>query len=234
MNKVIVTDPHLIMSIVGPSGSGKTHLLADILTSDLQIFKPSFDKVMYFYLHWQSIFDKIMTQNPTVEFRNAVNWDEINSFTGKTRRLLVFDDLYTNVCQTDDFLNLVISGRHKNLHVLMLKHNLYQKNTNAKTIDLNTTHMLLLQNPRDVMQIDFLGRQLGCRCLLLSAYKRATYSPFGHLLIDLDPRCHEHLRLSSNITSSVAEFHLSSSTGNVIELCESFTKSQNFKLAYGV
>ena len=66
--------------------------------------------------------------------------------------------------------------------------------------------MLLLRNPRDNNQIDCLGRQLGCQELLLNYYKRATQDQFGHLLIDLDLRLNENLRLSSSINSKPAIF----------------------------
>ena len=120
------------------------------------------------------------------------------------------------------FLDLAISGRHQNLHLLVLKHNLYQQPKHSKTIDLNVTQMLLLRNPRDNNQIDCLGRQLGCRELLLNSYKRATQDQFGHLLIDLDPRLNENLRLSSNIISKPAIFYCNSND-KVIELNDSFT-----------
>ena len=82
--------------------------------------------------------------------------------------------------------------------------------------------MLLLRNPRDNNQIDCLGRQLGCRELLLNAYNRATQVQLGPLLIDLDPRLNENLRLSSNIISKPAFFYCNSND-KVIELNDSFT-----------
>ena len=92
--------------------------------------------------------------------------------------------------------------------------------------------MLLMKNPRDIVQIDCLGRQLGCRSLLLSAYKSATSKPFGHLLIDLDPRCDEKLRLCSQINSDVTIFYCSSTPQNIIKLDESFTTSEYFRSLY--
>ena len=85
--------------------------------------------------------------------------------------------------------------------------------------------MLLLRNPRDTNQIDCLGRQLGCRELLINSYKRATQDQFGHLLIDLDPRLNEHLRLSSNIVSTPAIFYCESNSNKVIDVNDSFTTS---------
>ena len=56
MNKVIVTEPYLMMVVVGPSGSGKTRLVADILIKQERLFSPSFDKVTYVYQHWQKVY----------------------------------------------------------------------------------------------------------------------------------------------------------------------------------
>ena len=106
-----------------------------------------------------------------------------------------------------------------------LKHNLYQQSTNSKTIDLNVTQLLLLRNPRDTNQIDYLGRQLGCRELLLNSYKRATQDEFGHLLIDLDPRLNENLRFSSNIVSKPAIYYCNTSNSTAINIDDSFTTS---------
>ena len=62
--------------------------------------------------------------------------------------------------------------------------------------------MLLEKNPRDTIQNNVPGRQLGNRKLVLLAYRLATKEPFGHLLIDLDPRCSAHLRECSKLTDS--------------------------------
>ena len=127
-----------------------------------------------------------------------MDWKKLALMSNLKRHLLVFDDVFDELANSVEFLNLVGSGRQKNQHVTFLKHNLYQKSPNSKTIDLNLTHLLLLKIPCDINQIDCFGRQLGYRDLLLSAYRSATEEPYGHLRIDLDPRCDENLRLVSN------------------------------------
>lgn len=201
MKKIVVTEPHLFMAVVGPSGCGKTYLLKELLVRRGSIFKPNFDRIIYFYQHWQNIYHELQLAigSGSIVFRPNIDWHEIYTLSEEKRNLLIFDDVFADIGKSDEFLNLAVSGRHRNLHVIYLKHNLYQKSQNAKTIDLNVTHLLLLKNPRDIVQIDYLGRQLGCRSVLLSAYKQATDETFGHLLIDLDPRCSELLRLSSRI-----------------------------------
>ena len=151
------------------------------------------------------------------------------------RHLLVFDDVFDKIASSLEFLNLVVSARHKNQHVIFFKHNLYQKSSNSKTIDLNLTHLLLLKSPRDIVQIDCLGRQLGDRDLLLYAYRSDTEEPYGHQQIDLEPRCDENLRLVSNICSAdklPPLFHIDSKNNEYITLNESFTISKYITDSY--
>lgn len=200
MNKRISTDPHCFMCVVGPSGSGKTRYIADLLSNQKEIFRPSFDRIIYFYQHDQDIYKNLSRklQDVGLKFIKNADWDWIRENADvRKRTLLVFDDLFDSIAKSSEFLQLVIAGRHQNYHLLVLKHNLYQQNSNSKTIDLNVTQLVLFKSPRDTNQIDFLGRQLGCRDLLLGSYIRATSTPYGHLMIDLDPRCHDYLRFTS-------------------------------------
>ena len=48
-------------------------------------------------------------------------------------------------------------------------------------------------------QIGFIGRQLNNAQFLKESYELATKEPFGHLLIDLDPKTSDVLRYCSNI-----------------------------------
>ena len=96
----------------------------------------------------------------------------------------------------------LLLGDTKNIHLMTLRHNLYQSAKNSKTIDLNVTQMILFKSPRVVEQIGVLGRQLGDRKILLEAYKRATHKQFGHLLIDLDQQTDHKLKYCSNCTGS--------------------------------
>ena len=225
------------MAVVGPSGCGKTQLVAELLVKHRQIFRPNFDCITYIYQHWQPVYKKLESEmnSEEINFLNGLDWKKLEIMSNFKRHLLVFDDVIDKIANSLEFLNLVVSGRHKNQHVIFLKHNLYQKSPNSKTIDLNLTHLLLLKSPRDIVQIDCLGRQLGDRGLLLSAYRSATEEPYGHLLIDLDPRCDENLRLVSNICSAdnlPPLFHIDSKNNEYITLNESFTKSKYFTDSY--
>ena len=54
MNKIISTKERVFISLVGPSGSGKSHLIFDWLK--IGTFQPKFDKVFYFYQHYQPLY----------------------------------------------------------------------------------------------------------------------------------------------------------------------------------
>ena len=225
-NKIISTDPHCFLTVVGPGGSGKTHLVAQLLWQHLQIFKPDFEQFVYFYNNFQPIYEELLLFLGQQNFFlcQGVDWSFLDKVTASNKpTLFIIEDFYQNVSDTKEFLDLAISGRHQNLHLLVLKHNLYQQSKHSKAIDLNVTQMLLLRNPRDNNQIDCFGRQLGCGEPLLNSYKKATQDQFGHLMIDLDPRLNENLCLSSSFISKPAIFYCNSNDNKVIELIDSFT-----------
>ena len=115
-----------------------------------------------------------------------MEWNAVERSEALKQRTLVviIDDLYDEAAQSKELLYLVIAGRHKKVHLMVLRHNLIlEQCKHSKTIDLNVTQMILFNSPRDSEQIGILGRQLGKRSTLLKAYKRATQKPFGHLMM---------------------------------------------------
>ena len=98
---------------------------------------------MYIYQHWQPLYDELRSKSDKITFVQGLNWKQLKSRGNTKRQLLIFDDIYNEACNQAEFLQLVVSGRHQNQHAIILKHNLYQKGQNAKTIELNVTQMLL-------------------------------------------------------------------------------------------
>ena len=94
---------------------------------------------------------------------------------------------------------LATAGRHKNICVIYVKHNLFQQRKWSRTIVLYTTHMILFKSPQDVQQIALIFRQLNNTQFLKESYELATKQRIGHLLIDLDPKTFDSLRYCSNI-----------------------------------
>ena len=89
--------------------------------------------------------------------------------------------------------------RELTLHVIYVKHSFFHQSKWSRTIDLNTTQIIIFQSLRDIQQMEYLGKQLNCLQLLRDAYKLATTQPFGHLIFDLDPKTSQVLRFSSQL-----------------------------------
>ena len=57
----------------------------------------------------------------------------------------------------------------------------------------------MFKSPRDIQQISYIGKQLNNTNFLKDSFDLARKQPFGHLLIDLDPKTTDSLRYCSNI-----------------------------------
>ena len=195
MNKIIFTNDRLFMSVVGPSGSGKTRLIFKMLAPPTT-FKPTLGKIYYFYKEYQHLFKEMQDKIEDIEFLPCLEFEMIKNLENC---LLVFDDSCEEIYQEKEFVKLAVSGRHKKVNCIFVKHNLFHQSKWSRTIDLNTTHIILFKSPRDVQQIDVFGRQLNNTEFIRDCYKKATSEPFGHFMIDFDPRTSDSLRYCSNI-----------------------------------
>lgn len=193
MNKIILTQDRMFMAVVGPSGSGKTELIFNMLLGSS--FYPSFKKIFFFYKEYQKLF-QFVHEKINVQFIKFSNFDITDNLSDC---LLIFDDSCEEIFNDQKFVQLATSGRHRKICIIYVKHNLFQQSRWSRTIDLNTTHLILFKNLRDIQQIDFLGKQLNNVKFLRECYEKATSEPFGHLLIDLDPKTTEGLRYCSNL-----------------------------------
>ena len=154
MNKIIFTTERVFMSVVGPSGSGKTRLIFSMLTS--KTFYPRFGKIYYFYRDFQLEFKEV-EKKMNIEFINCLDFEMIKTLQDC---LLIFDDSCEEIYQEKDFVKVAVSGRHRGIHCIFVKHNLFHQSRWSRTIDLNTTHIILFNSPRDSQQIQFFGKKL--------------------------------------------------------------------------
>ena len=193
MNKIISTTDRLFMAVCGPSCCGKTELIFKMLLENT--FSPKFLLIFYFYQHEQPIF-KLLEAKLNIQVTKFSNFDLISELENC---LFVFDDSCEEIFMDKVFSKLATAGRHEHISVIYVKHNLFQQSKRSRTIDLNTTHIILFKSPRDIQQIGLIGRQLNNTQFLEDSYELATKQPFGHLLIDLDPKTSNVLRYCSNI-----------------------------------
>ena len=179
---------------VNTSGSGKTELIFKLLKG--KTFYPSFKRAIFFYTESQPMYSEKGKSHINLEF---VKFNVFDGLRNIENVLLVFDDSCEEIYNDNEFVKLATAGRHKDLDVIYFKHNLFQQNCWSRTIDLNTSHIILFKSPRDIQQLEHLGRQLILTKFLRSCYELATKDTYGHLLIDLDPRTSDCLQYCSNI-----------------------------------
>ena len=195
MNKIISTKERIFISLIGPSGSEKFHLIFDWLK--IGTFQPAFDKIFYFYQHYQPLYSQMQRKN--LKFIRGVDFDLIENLPNNgTKHLLIFDDSCEEISNSKQFVKIATAGRHRGLITIYNKHNLFHQSKLGRDVELQNTHMVLFKSPRDVLQINNLSQQLDLGSQLKEWYQDATSVPYGHLLIDLTPKTVDSLRYCTN------------------------------------
>ena len=93
------------------------------------------------------------------------------------------------------------------------------------TIDLNTTNIIFFRSPRGTQQISFIDGQLNDAQFLKESYELATKEPFGHLLIDLDPKTYATVQIL--FLQDPQFFYLPSAKAVITSLSDEREKSLN-------
>jgi hypothetical protein len=178
--------------VCDPTGSGKSVFIFKLISEayDLIVLPP--EKIIYCYGEYQAIF----SDYPQVIFHEGL--PDNAEFDGRLRTLLILDDLMTEAGIEVSTLFTKIS-HHRNVSVIFITQNLFFKS--QRTMALNSQYLILFKNPRDVLQIATLGRQMypGNGKFLVEAFKMASENPYGYLLIDLRADTLDKYRLRSNI-----------------------------------
>ena len=74
------------------------------------------------------------------------------------------------------------AGRHKGLSTIYIKRNLFHQSRLGRDIELQITHIVLFNSPRDVLQINTLSQQLGLGSQLKDTIKRSQLKDIQKLL----------------------------------------------------
>ena len=142
-----------------------------------------------------------------LEFKQGVNFEFFDSpKSNGTKYLVIFEDFCEEICISKAFVDIATTGRHRGLSTIYIKHNVFHQSKLGRDVELQNTHIVLFNSPRDVMQVTNLSTQLGLGSELVDWYRDATSVPFGHLLIDLSPRTDDRLRYCTNSGSVPSNF----------------------------
>ena len=101
MNKIISTDERVFKALVGPSGSRKSNFIFQMLTRGT--FQPGFDKIIYFYQHYQELYNQMSREIPNIEFVGSLDFEMIENIeTHGKKYLLIFDDVREKIAKAPE------------------------------------------------------------------------------------------------------------------------------------
>ena len=180
--------------VAGPTGCGKTQWVMTFLRHLNEMTCPVPRRIVWSYGEWQPVYQHLPRQVKLVR-----GWPELSEF-GTDPVLLIIDD---QMQEADDRLTRLFTkgSHHRNISVVYIVQNLFDKNKEHRTISLNAHYMVLFKNPRDGSQIINLAKQMypGRVEYLRGSFELATRRPYGYLLVDLKQCTPEGLRLRSRI-----------------------------------
>ena len=104
------------LTVNGPKGSGKTHLVMHHLRHQRQCFNSNIEQVVYSYSHFQPIDEELLLSLRQQNFHlcHRLDWSVLDKVIASNKpKRSVLDDIYQEVSDTEEFLNLAISGRNQ-------------------------------------------------------------------------------------------------------------------------
>ena len=95
-----------------------------------------------------------------------------------------------------------IDSNHQNISVFFLTQNLFSNEKNTRTISLNCNYMIILNNPRDRLQLSYLARQMfpeNSKFLMECFSDAVENKHYGYLLLDFTQTTHKDHRVQTDI-----------------------------------
>ena len=194
--------------IAGPTGCGKTQFLLKLLTSNNAI-DPAPERITWVYSEWQPAYDALKrVLGWCTRFIKDYEATELyNSIDPNYRNVLVLDDQMgcDGTCGGDGAVTLTKlftqGSHHRNLTVVYVVQNLFNKDRTMRTVNLNSHYQVLFKNPRDKTQVRTLGQQMypGNSHFLVDAFEDATAAPYSYMVLDLRPETPEDIRVRAKV-----------------------------------
>lgn len=189
--------------ICGPTKCGKTFFITRALRE--KMFQPEADRLIWAFGIWQPGYEKLVIDNPNIEFVKGLDGLNEVKFSKQKRNLLVLDDLMSEGGQSPLLTHLFTRGsHHHNLTVVHLVQNLFHRGKTQRDCSLNSHYIVLFDNPRDRNQISILGRQmfpdqLGGKFLRYSLADACKQQHHGYLTLDLNTDTPDESRVRTAI-----------------------------------
>jgi hypothetical protein len=190
-----------IITIAGQTQSGKSTLTSKILIRHKEIIDHPMDTIVYCYAVYQpKLFGRLKETVPGIKFHQGLP-ENFNTFNGDGHKLVVLDDLMTDVSGNAEAVKaFTISSHHYNISIILLVQNLFYKN--IRDLVLQSKYICAMKNPRDSVAIRTLGQQMngGKKNLLVeAATKDLMKKSYGYLVLDYSQTQDDMYRVRSSL-----------------------------------
>ena len=174
-NNLIYTKNGGFKTLVAPSETGKSQPTYNWLKNGT--FQGKFTKIP-FLLTLSDTLGCYAKKNRKPRVCSTVIFDFTDSLrTNGTKYLIIFDHSCEDICNSKTFVDISATGRHRGLIIFYIKHNLFHPSKHGRDVELQNTHIVRFESPRDVMQVSTLSSQLELGSELVDWYRDETCVP---------------------------------------------------------
>ncbi len=166
--------------VFGQTGCGKSTFILKVI--EKKLIEPFPDNIFYMY----NVEQEFMKHHPNITFIKGLDFEKVD--TSKPS-MLVIDDLILDT-NKEVATAFIMGSHHHQISVFMISQSLFPNCNTFRLMSNNTHYYILFQNQRNFRQIHTLARQIFVgkdveRILL--AYKRASQSPRGFIMLSFSP-----------------------------------------------
>lgn len=171
---------------------------------------PPPEKILWCFGEYQTLFSSLSKSDPDIEFIEGFPPDIDQKIDGRSRILLVIDDMMSELSDNIRLSNLFSKGsHHRNISIIFIQQNIFYCGKQSRNLRLNSHYLVLFKSPCDRQQISTLSRQMypgGEGKFFIEAYNDATKEAFTYLFLDLKPETDDRLRVRANIFPGETNF----------------------------
>lgn len=201
--------------ICGATGVGKSHLTANLIIQRQRMFSDAFKNIFYCCKDESSIPPQIRL---LVKFVRGLPDEEITNNIDGRHILLIVDDLMTESFKSQKISDIFLSGRHKNLSILLISQVLFPQERHARSISLNCSHLIVFPYTRDQSSIIHLAKQVYPTCPrdFKDMYIHATSEKHSYLMLTFSPNASRITRFAQNIFADCPTVYLNHDEGQKV------------------
>ena len=184
------------MIVAGPSRSGKTYWVINLLLNAKERIRPTPNKIVYCYSHWQPKYDVLKKHIAAVEWHEGMPTksylDEISD------AIVILDDLMADSVNNETVMSIFTErSHHQNISVILLLQNLFHQGKQSRSINTNAQFLVLFKNPRDRLQIKTLAMQMFPEKWrkFLETFEHETNKPRGKVILDFSSSTSDENRI---------------------------------------